>query len=53
MQIHNIEHTEGERRGPSGQRKILCLNSSCLAIKQEFYFIIPHFVDNLIPHTYS
>ena len=33
-------HTRGEGGGPNGQRKNLCLNFSCLALKCEFLFIL-------------
>ena len=32
-------HTRRKGGGPNGQRKILCLNFSCLTLKYEFYFI--------------
>ena len=38
MHMHVI-HTKREGGGPNGQRKILCLNISYLAIRYEFYFI--------------
>ena len=30
---------EGEGGGPNAQRKVLCVDFSCLSIKHEFYFI--------------
>lgn len=38
---HNADaelHTSGEREAQNGQRKILCLNFSCLPLKYEFLF---------------